>query len=345
MNFRLTSLLYLFALVAASLAASGPVGVLAVVGVLLFWAGWLYFPRLTRPTWLLWSVVLGVPALLTLPAMQLPRETGTRNSCLNNIKQLLLAIQNYDDTHGQLPPVYGKIDRQKAPQSWRVHLLPFMEGSMVARDYNFDEPWDGPMNKKQLANLSIDTHECIEHASPGETNYFAISGPQTAWGDGDIRTFDDVTDGLSNTIMLIEASGRGVHWSEPKDLTFDEAVELLTSPLPTDDSDGHRIDHGYFFKPTYVRLVALCDGSARALSVPIPRQAAVALLTSSGGEKTDPKWLEYRPAPQLNYSRVGTLLLFSLLAILPAVAAFRPWIWPTITTDIPTEPEPSPLDK
>jgi hypothetical protein len=133
---------------------------------------------------------------------------------------------------------------------------------------------------------------------------------------------------MSNTILLIEADNRGVHWAEPKDLAFDEAVDLLSTPLPDTATDGHPVIRGYFYKTSFVRNVATCDGSARALRVPIPREDAIALLTASGGDSIDFDLIERHSTPLLDYARVWVFSVFVVLALLPAVPGLRPWIWP-----------------
>ncbi|WP_425395610.1 DUF1559 domain-containing protein [Aeoliella sp.] len=336
MNFRLTTMLYLFALVAAGLAAFGAVGcMVAVVGVLMFWSGWFHFSRAGT----VGVVLLMALVLLLLPAESRVGEASPSNSCLFNIKHLALTIHNYHDVLGKLPPANGKAGKWKAPQSWRVNILPFMEGQTISNHYNFDEPWNGPTNAKQIMPIRFPACECPVHAAPTHTDYFAITGPNTVWGNGQPCSFDDVADDPANTILLIELANRGVHWSEPKDLTFDEAVQLLTTPLPNDASDGHRIDRGYFNSPVYVRHVGMCDGSCRQLVMPLDREVAVALLTASGGEQVDVRQFEVQPIPQLAHGHPIAIGAFVLLALLPGVPKLRPLVWPS------SEPEPAANDE
>ncbi|WP_425395611.1 DUF1559 domain-containing protein [Aeoliella sp.] len=342
MTFRLTTLMYLFALVAASLAAFGPVGILVACGVLAFWAGCFYLPGpIARPMWIMGFVLLALTWMM-LPAVQTAREAARCSSCANNMKQLMLAIENYESTNQQLPAAANPMGKNGDPASWRLLILPYMSAEGIYQVYNLNEPWNGPKNSKQVVPIVLEVCECPSHHAPSETTYFAVTGPQTAWGNGPPRKLTDTTDGLSYTIMLVESAGRGVYWSEPKDLLFDEAVELLTTPLPADQSDGHRIDNGYFHKPSFVRNVAMGDGSCHRLPVPISREAAIALLTANGGEKIDPAWLGQHPA-ELDYDRVWGFSVFAVLAILPGVPQLRPWVWPNIPDS--AEPETPPRDE
>lgn len=328
MTFRITTLMYLFALVAVSLSAFGPAGVVVVTGVLGFWAVILYSPRPTREELMLICVMALVLAALLLPAVQGKRQTGNVRSCLHNMKELALALRNTEAIHGALPKSIFVRGKNDDIHSWRMQAIHILEARHYYIKYSFDEPWNGPSNQCLLATVPGDPWQCPTHDAASDTNYFAIVGPQTAWGDGEPRKFEDITDGASNTILLIEAAGRGIHWMEPRDLSFDEAVELLTTPLTDDSVDGHRVDHGYFFKPSFVRNVALCDGSCHALRLPIPREAAVALLTADGGEKIESDWLESQTDPVLDYGQVWGFAAFVVVALLPGIRPLRPWIWP-----------------
>ncbi|MGI9455577.1 MAG: hypothetical protein ACR2NU_03400 [Aeoliella sp.] len=132
-----------------------------------------------------------------------------------------------------------------------------------------------------------------------------------------------MNDGTEQTILLIESAGRGVDWKEPRDLTFSEAVNLLTIPIRPPGSDGPIRDEGYFYKPQVVRNVAMCDESCRRLRTPIPRETAVALLTANGGEKIDFAEIERLGEPELDYGGIYTFTLFVVLALVPGIPRLR----------------------
>jgi hypothetical protein len=64
-----------------------------------------------------------------------------------------LALHNYQDLHGRLPPavVYGEGNRPL--YSWRVLLLPFLEQQALYDKFHRDEAWDSPHNMKLLAAM------------------------------------------------------------------------------------------------------------------------------------------------------------------------------------------------
>ena len=99
------------------------------------------------------------------------------------------------------------------------------------------------------------------------------------------RLRSDFRDGGKRTILLIEVLGRNIKWTEPRDLTFDEAVALLTAP-PT-QADAHPVATLPFAKPVFGRHVAFVDGEVKFLTAPISAKAAAALLSIDGGDDDD----------------------------------------------------------
>lgn len=328
-SFRLTTLFYVFAVVASSLAAFGPPGLLVAFLIIAFWFTCYY----STPTRLV-LVVLGILVVLylLLPRVQTSRDPSPRVACVNHLKQLALSVIQYHEWHKQLPTPSSDSTGTGNFHSWRVSSLPYIEQSQVHAQYRFDAAWDSPFNSS-LVPRGWDLFECPSHAQGTEVQYFAVVGPQTAWGSGKARTFEDVTDGLANTLLLIEAAGRGIAWNEPRDLTFDEAVELLTSPIHPNGSDGHTHRRGYFYKPSQVRNVAMCDGSVQSLPVPLPRDLAVAILTANGGETFDPDELYRAGEPELDYGVVTTFAIFVLIATLPAWRWLRGFVKKDKTTE------------
>ncbi len=81
--------------------------------------------------------IIGVLIALLLPAVQKVREAANRMSCANNLKQIGLAVHNYHDATGQLPPV--RIDANYA--TWLVLIMPYLEQGNVSRTWNFNEPY------------------------------------------------------------------------------------------------------------------------------------------------------------------------------------------------------------
>jgi hypothetical protein len=207
--------------------------------------------------------LVGILVALLLPAVQAAREAARRSSCQNNLKQIALALHNYNDVYGSLPPAYVADENGKPMHSWRVLILPFLEQQALYDQYKFDEPWDGP-NNSRLAQTIVSVYGCpSEGQLSANTSYVAVVGPNTAFqGDQPVK-FRDITDGLSNTLMVIDAANTGINWMEPRDLDM-TSVFSATGRHPK------------------VINVMMGDGSVR--SIPVGDPNLQAMLTINGGE-------------------------------------------------------------
>ena len=221
--------------------------------------------------------VIGILTALLLPAVQAAREAARHNLCNNRIKQIELAILNYHEAYKSFPPAYIADANGKPMHSWRVLILPFLEEIAVYKQYDFNEPWDGP-NNSQLAGMIADIYRCPSDAgAPGstETNYVAVVGPETFWpGDHGVR-IGDIKDGTSNTINIVEVIDSGVQWMEPRDLTLDQALRGINQNLPKPNLSSHHPGGA---------MVGYADGHVSFLDEGTPPQLLRSLLTKDGRE-------------------------------------------------------------
>ncbi|MGE3807663.1 MAG: DUF1559 domain-containing protein [Gemmataceae bacterium] len=101
--------------------------------------------------------IIGVLMGLLLPAVQKAREAANRTSCMNNLKQLGLAVHNHQDQKGNLPPIANRIVGQQ--RGWVVYLLPYIEQDPLARRWQTGAQWWDPLNQP-LAGTVIKTVQC-----------------------------------------------------------------------------------------------------------------------------------------------------------------------------------------
>src|SRR5437667_2508123 len=82
--------------------------------------------------------IIGVLIGLLLPAVQKVREAANRITCQNNLKQMALAIHNYENANGQFPPTYLDALAGSPPgHSWAPYLFPYLEQGNLVRTYDF----------------------------------------------------------------------------------------------------------------------------------------------------------------------------------------------------------------
>ena len=102
---------------------------------------------------------------LMFPAVSQVREAARRTHCMNNMRQIMLAILNHESAYGHFPTdrVVTLADGTELRHSWRVLILPFLESSPVYDMYDFNEPWDGPNNSKLETMIFWSVFQCPSH--------------------------------------------------------------------------------------------------------------------------------------------------------------------------------------
>jgi hypothetical protein len=212
---------------------------------------------------------------LLLPAVQKVREAAGRAESMNNLKRIAIAMHVYHDANFRLPAA-GICDKNGKPLlSWRVAILPYIEQEQLYRKFKLDEPWDGPNNKKLLAQMPlIYKLPSDDQTAPDHTHYQVFVGNNAAFDKRSGRSIVDFLDGTSNTILIIVAD-KAVPWTKPEDVDFDSNKPML--PLLS-----RHFRSGY--------LVALVDGSVRVVPSSVSENTLKAAITRNGGEALGPDW-------------------------------------------------------
>jgi prepilin-type N-terminal cleavage/methylation domain-containing protein/prepilin-type processing-associated H-X9-DG protein len=227
--------------------------------------------------------IIGVLIALLLPAVQAAREAARKTECENHLKQIGLALLNYESTYRTLPPAYLADANGKPMHSWRVLILPFLEEQALYQQYDFNEPWDGPHNS-QLAGRISDVFHCPSSTDdPAQTSYVAVVGPQTVWPGTNSMKIRQIIDGTSRTISIVEVVSSGIHWMEPRDISFTEAVQGINRvPAPGMPVSQLQLSSGH---PGGV-MVLFCDAHTSFLADGTAPAVLRGLLTAAGREPT-----------------------------------------------------------
>jgi len=184
-------------------------------------------------------VVIAIIAILIgflLPAIQKVRMSAGKLTCMDNLRQLGLAFQNYHSTQGSLPP--GSVTAPQ-PQAWPMFLLPYIEQEALAKVLPRTTAWDDPAVQPYVSK-TLNMFVCQNAPGGRVSKYFNLSfgvcdytiiydvdpglialGVLAPWnGDplgpiGEDRPckFSDIKDGLSQTILLGEVAGRPQLWN------------------------------------------------------------------------------------------------------------------------------------
>ncbi|HUR53044.1 MAG TPA: sigma-70 family RNA polymerase sigma factor [Gemmataceae bacterium] len=171
------------------------------------------------------------------PAVVVPFAAGDRVAdakqrarSLNNLKQIVLAMHNYEAAYGHFPADITDKDG-KPLLSWRVELLPFLEQGPLYQKIKRDEPWDSETNKKVLAQMPDIYRVGFEPKGETKTYYQGYSGKGAAFEPGEKLKLFSTTDGTSNTLAAVEA-GPPVEWTKPGGIPFDEKKPLAPRDGP-----------------------------------------------------------------------------------------------------------------
>ena len=89
--------------------------------------------------------IIVVLIALMLPAMRSAREPARRTQCRYNLKQIGLALHEYEQAFGVLPPAYTVDAEGKRLQSWRVLILPYLDQAALYKLIDLTKPWDDPV--------------------------------------------------------------------------------------------------------------------------------------------------------------------------------------------------------
>jgi hypothetical protein len=220
---------------------------------------------------------IGVLVALLLPAIQAAREAARRNSSLNNMKQILIGLANYESAKLKFPAHAIYSDDGKPLLSWRVAILPYMERMDLYRQFYLDEPWDSEHNRTliaQMPNVYLDPSSGLL-AVDGKSHYVGVVGEGMFFdGTSQGRDYSSITngDGTSNTICVLQVDDENaVIWTKPEDWEMDPNAPLA--------GIGSLHSGGF--------LAGFCDAHSKFINMAIDPDVFRALLTVAGGEAID----------------------------------------------------------
>lgn len=101
--------------------------------------------------------IIGVLVALLLPAIQAAREAARRTSCTNNLKNLGIAVLNFNDSHRKLPTSNRAAGATNAPRyAWCTLMLPYFEEQNTYDQYDFKSNWSKPTAENGMARPNFE---------------------------------------------------------------------------------------------------------------------------------------------------------------------------------------------
>jgi prepilin-type N-terminal cleavage/methylation domain-containing protein len=192
--------------------------------------------------------IIAILIALLLPAVQQAREAARRAACKNNLKQIGLAMANYQETFNSYPPA-GAYPTGRTASSWsaQARLLPYVEQANLQNLINWDLDYG---SQPQVTQTRVPTFLCPsevnDRARPdGALTHYPLSyginegrwmifDPATGQNDGGIAFPNssirprDISDGLSNTLAFAEIKAFNPYL---RDHGPASGIAMPTSPL------------------------------------------------------------------------------------------------------------------
>ena len=257
-------------------------------------------PAFTLVELLVVIAIIGVLIALLLPAVQAAREAARRMQCANNLKQLSLGMHNYESALRHFPP---QILMEPGQYRWssQSRILPYLEQGSLYNIIDFEAPYgDQYIDGVKLQATRIPTLLCPSEArdetrfkndepyhyplnyavNSGEWfiyNPVAQTGGNGAFFPGEGLEGREITDGLSNTLMLAEVKAWTPYYRDGgspatnvQDITLADACSI-GNDFKTDSGHTEWVDgrtHQTGFTSTFTpNTQVLCEESGVSYDV------------------------------------------------------------------------------
>jgi hypothetical protein len=192
------------------------------------------------------------------------RESAARLSATNQLRQIGLALHQFNETYGRLPPAVLYDEKGRPLHSWRLLLLPLLGDKTLYQEFRLDEPWDSPQNSALIARMPRFYEPRAEKAGnmPGLTFCQVCDGPGAAFdSDPGAGLCPYTVSGIKAAVfegahvtklptgflesesafVLLAEAGEAVPWTQPTDIHYKPG-----QPLPA-------VGGNFDWSPTFLR--------------------------------------------------------------------------------------------
>ena len=218
--------------------------------------------------------IIGLLAGLLLPVVQQARESARSAQCKNNLKQIGLALQNYEATHGLFPPAcivnpfangaaygisFGDALRVAPPGfGWGVCLLPFLEQGPLYNQFNFNDACWSPGNA-QAAATRVPLLLCP--SATGGSDGFVVQAPGIDKRHGSPMTRSDGSPIFFAHSHYVTNAGVNQPWGRDTPYCYNFDLPEPVSGAPDD------VINGPFYPNSHTRARDVVDGLSQTVFV------------------------------------------------------------------------------
>jgi hypothetical protein len=214
---------------------------------------------------------------------------------MNNVRQLVLAMYQYNDVYGHLPS--ATLDNETLPPtqrlSWMVGLLPYLEQDNLFKVIDHAKAWDDATNQWAV-HSKVQTFQCDSPSFRRPPNHFtAYVGMAGVGADAatlpledpragcfgyerKIKIPDDFQDGTSNTLVVAETALANGPWAAGGPPTV-RGIDATLQPYVGESRQFGGLHRG-------AMVVGMADGSVRTISNKVEPKVLEGLVTIAGGE-------------------------------------------------------------
>lgn len=198
------------------------------------------------------ACVISLLLALLLPAVQQSREAARRTMSQNNLKQIGLALHNYESTFTVFPPGGVFSEEGTAFHGWTTSIAPYLDASPFYNQVNFDIPWDDPLQAEHFLNgrypvFLNPSRQPIR--SPDGFSLVHYSANQWLLHRNSSTEIKEIEAGTSNTLAMADAFGNFAPLGYPY-IWRDPLIPMNNSP------------DGYGYAKTGMHVL-LMDGTVR----------------------------------------------------------------------------------
>jgi len=205
--------------------------------------------------------IIGILVALLLPAIQSAREAARRNECLNNLKQMGLACQNFSEGRRQFPQ--GKVVKGGGGggtdnmSNWALEILPFLEQTTLHKRYDFSKPNVDAANRT-VVQTPLKVMNCPSDENAGK---LAVPEPEQSYGEWATGSYRAV----SGKGFYQPSSGTEYYFDSSK-LKIDSTLKLKDRGILT-VTLAQGASHAEIGKLKPARFKHITDGTSKTMVI------------------------------------------------------------------------------